>query len=135
MIDKISRGTSPLNLDLVAGAHIVRVQRAGYSPMDTALQVSEAGGELFVSLQPAPPGVLVVRGDKLASIYVDGIKVAEDGYNSGSLRKPVGSYMVEVYLSAGGHKTDSTVVDVRSRERAVYDFSTHRVSYTPEGGQ
>ena len=84
-------------------------------------------GQLFVRLQPEGPGTLVVKGDVLASIFVDGVQVVRETFNSGPRDYPSGNHTIHVELRAGGHPVD-TIVVVRPRKRTEFDYSKHTVT-------
>jgi hypothetical protein len=126
LVDGTRRGATPLaSLDLPLGRHAFQARLAGYVAADTSLEVQATTGQLHVMLRAAPPGILVVQGDRPAQIYVDGILVRENIQNSGPQSVRPGTHQVRVVLLSGDAVEES--VEVRSAERVVFDFSTRQI--------
>lgn len=131
-VDGTARGTSPVTISaLPLGRHVFRATREGFVNAETTLVTSAATNRLHLALTREEPGVLVVRGDLPAQIYVDGTLVVENVPNSGPRSLPPGNHTVRVIL-VSGEAIDHTV-DVRSGERATYDFSRNAITRKPEG--
>jgi hypothetical protein len=133
-VDGVPRGASPVTLTALAlGRHVIRATRAGYTQVESTIAVTAATRQVHLTLAPAPPGVLVVLGDRPAQIYVDGMLAVENVQNSGPRPLPPGDHTVRVIL-VSGEILDHTV-PVRSGERTIYDFSKNVVTHRTEGGR
>jgi hypothetical protein len=120
-VDRTSRGQSPLRLRLPLGRHQVVAARDGFASAETTMTVSESTPQLDLVLRAAPPGVLVVLGDRPAQIYLNGVLIVENVQNSGPRELPAGSHQVHVVMVSG--ETVDQSVTIRSGERATYDYS------------
>jgi hypothetical protein len=126
-MDGAPRGTTPLTLTKVPyGRHVFVAQRDGFARVETTLVTSESVREIDVALPALPPGVLVVQGDRPASIYIDGNLIIENVQNSGPRELKPGEHQVRVVLLS--NQTIDHTVEVRSRERVVFDFSSNSVT-------
>jgi hypothetical protein len=124
-VDGRPRGITPLQLeDLSHGPHRFLAELDGYLPADTTLEVSAAGGELRLTLSPEPPGYLVMMGNSIAVMFVDGRLVMSNTYNSGHQQLESGWHEIRVRLSSGTEFQDSVLV--KSNEVVTYDYSLRR---------
>ena len=126
-------GTTPVEVALPAGRSRFVFARQGYQDAETTLVVAPGQGRLHMMLVRESPGVLVVQGDRPAQIYVDGSLVVENVQNSGPRELASGAHLVRVVLVTG-ESSDHSVM-IRTRERAIYDYSRGTVSYRPEGAR
>jgi branched-chain amino acid transport system substrate-binding protein len=130
-VDGDARGTSPRDLPgLVFGRHTFSASQPGYLTAETSLVVTQETKQVHLVLVEEPPGILVVQGDQLAQIYIDGVFVVGDVYHSGQRKLAGGTHQVQVVLRS--NKTIDSSVVVRPRESATYDFSKGTVTYQPE---
>lgn len=133
-VDGTSRGLAPVKVaGLSLGRHAFAASREGFDRAETTLVVNASTRELRFALHAEAPGVLVVRGDLPAQIYIDGTLVVENVQNSGPRSLPPGNHTVRVILVAG--ETIDHAVSVHSGERAIYDFSSKTVTRRPEGAK
>jgi hypothetical protein len=131
-VDGTARGSSPLTVpQLTLGRHVFRAVRDGFNTAETTLVVTDAIKRVHLALLREAPGVLVVRGELPAQIYIDGILVVENVQNSGPRSLPPGNHNVRVIL-VSGESIENTVA-VKSGERATYDFTKNGVTRRPEG--
>jgi hypothetical protein len=126
VIDRASRGQSPLRIRLPLGEHRFAAVREGFTPAETTLVVSETTSHLDFRLRAAPPGVLVVQGDHPAQIYLNGVLIAENVPNSGPRELPPGTHQVHIVTVSG--ETIDQAVTIHSGERATFDFSKGAVT-------
>lgn len=131
-VDGATRGASPVTISaLTLGRHVFRAARDGFDPAETTVVVTDATKRLHLVLTREAPGVLVVRGELPAQIYVDGALVVENVQNSGPRSLPPGNHTVRVILVSGESSEHS--VAVRSGERVTWDFTKNSVTRRPEG--
>jgi len=121
-IDGKTRGVSPLQIrGLPIGRHAFAASRDGYAPADSTLLVTESSTRVDLALRAAPPGILVVQGDRPAQIYLNGVLIVENVQNSGPRELPPGAHQVHVVLMSGEAIDQS--VTIQSGERSTYDYS------------
>jgi hypothetical protein len=126
-VDGVPRGRSPARLEaLPFGRHVVAAIRDGHLPAETTLVVSASTREIHLVLSRMPPGELVVQGDVPATIYIDGRLVVENVQNSGARELEPGEHMVRVVLL--NNEVIDHPIEIRTRERAIYDFSRNTVT-------
>jgi hypothetical protein len=133
-VDGVSKGTPPVRLpNIPLGRHTFVASREGYMPAETTLVVTQATGQINLTLSREPPGILIVQGDRPAQIYIDDELVRENVQNSGPRELAPGPHKVRVILRTG--ETIDKLVTIGSRERAIYDFSQDTVTRRPAGGR
>jgi hypothetical protein len=131
-MDGTPRGATPVTLSKIPyGRHVFVAQHDGFANAETTLVTSESVREIDLTLPALPLGVLVVQGDRPASIYIDGNLIIENVQNSGPRELKPGEHQVRVVLLS--NQTIDHTVEVRSRERAVFDFSSNTVTRQPGG--
>ena len=131
-VDGSLAGATPHTVgDVAQGRHRLVARLAGYLPADSMVEIAGKTSQVHLRLVPEPPGYLVVQGDKPAQIYIDGTLVVENVQNSGPRELPGGAHQVRVILLTG--ETVDYAVTVKSRERAVYDYSKGTVTRRPQG--
>jgi hypothetical protein len=131
-VDGVLAGMPPVRLPrLSLGPHTFAAFREGYLPAETTLIVTQATGQIDLTLVKEPPGVLIVQGDRPAQIYIDDELVRENVQNSGPRELARGPHKVRVILRTG--QTIDKLVTIESRERAVYDFSQDTITRRPSG--
>lgn len=133
LVDGESKGRSSLQVpDLLPGKHRFQARLADHFPLDTLVVVGEGSRLLQFELRPEPPGALVVQGEHISSIYVDGTLVGSNVQNSGEQKRKAGVYRVQVLLLSG--KAVEDTVRVNPGEKVVYDYDERRVvRRTPVG--
>jgi hypothetical protein len=120
-LDEGSWRKSPVTLTNVSlGSHRLAAARVGYLAADTTLTVTMESNAVELTLLPEPPGVLVVRGDRPAEIWIDNALVVAHVQNC-KRELPAGAHQVKVAF-ADGETIDHEVV-VKSGERVTYDYS------------
>jgi AAA+ ATPase superfamily predicted ATPase len=116
--------------DLTLGRHKFTARFEGFAATDTSVEVVSNTRQIHIALAMEPPGVLVIQGDRPGQIYVDGTLVAENVQNSRPQKLRRGTHQVRVVL-VSGDVIDNSVM-VRSRERAVFDYTQGTVTRSPE---
>jgi hypothetical protein len=112
---------SPVTLASVSlGSHRLAAKREGYLAADTTLTVTTESNAVELTLLPEPLGVLVVKGDKPAQIYIDNSLIV-DGVQHCKRELPAGPHQVKVAFT-NGETIDHAVV-VKSGESITYDYS------------
>jgi hypothetical protein len=134
-VDGGKRGTAPVQLaDLTMGRHRFEARSPGFASADTTVEVGASTAQLHLRLRREAPGVLIVQGDHPAEIWVDGVLVRENVQNSGPQPLAGGSHRVRVRLVSGD--VIEATVEVRTRERVVFDYTTQQVvGRAPLGGE
>lgn len=131
-VDGAAGGESPLQLrDLRAGSHRITASREGFLTVDTTLTVGEGTGTLHLVLARKPPGLLIVMGDRPASIYIDDVLIVA-GVQNARRSIPEGSHTVST-VHSGGQRIDKVVV-VKSGEVVTYDYSLDTITRRPQEG-
>jgi hypothetical protein len=111
------------------GRHQFSARLRSFTLADSTVEVSGVTGQIHFVLVAEPPGMLIIQGDKPASIYVDGRLVIENTQNSGQQELPPGMHSIKVVLASGEPISKSLLVN--PRERVVYDFTSGSVTRTP----
>lgn len=125
-VDGTPIGRSPLSVpDLRPGSHTFRLTDPGYVAVDTLIAVTERMDPVNVVLDPAPPGVLVVLGDRPATIFVDGRLISPPVQYSGPIELNAGWHSIEARPVSGETVVDS--VQIASGVKVTFDFSQKRV--------
>lgn len=120
-VDRVARGVTPQRMKLSFGRHTIAASREGFLPAETTLVVAEGVRQVELALRSAPPGVLVVLGDRPAQIYLNGSLIVENVQNSGPRELTPGTHQVRVVLVSG--ETIDQAVTIHSGERTTYDYS------------
>src|SRR5262249_17149575 len=103
-MDGVGRGTTRFNLAGVQyGKHRFTAELAGYSLLDTTVDVSGGTGGIYFPLTKEPGGELEIKGDRPADFYVDGTLVNPGGQleNSGIQLAAVGTHVVKIQFASG----------------------------------
>jgi hypothetical protein len=134
-VDGRLRGLSPVMVDGVAlgGAYHVRARLEGYAVGESTITLSAKTDRVDLVLSPEPPGMLVIKGDRPAEMYVDNELIVANVPNSGPRQLRGGSYQLRVIMAASDETIDTLVV-IRSRQRTTWDFSRRTVTSQPIGG-
>ena len=112
---------SPVTLASVSlGSHRISAARDGYLSADTTFTVTPESNAVEIALVPEPLGVLVVRGDRPAEIWIDNALVVAHVQNC-KRELPAGTHQVKVAF-ADGETIDHEVV-VKSGQHVTYDYS------------
>jgi hypothetical protein len=127
LIDGVSSWErSPLQIPgLSPGKHHFRALLDGYFQLDTLVVVEEGSRLLSFELRPFLVGVLVVLGDRPASIYIDGALVRQNVQNSGARPSVAGLHRIQALLVSG--ETVEDTVRVNPGEKVTYDYSQRSV--------
>jgi PEGA domain len=112
---------SPTTLAHVTlGRHTFSAVRDGYQAAETTLTVTPESNAIELALVPEPLGVLEVKGDRPAEIWIDNaLAVANVQHCKREL--PAGTHQVKVAFPDGG--TIDRAVMIKSGERVTYDYS------------
>jgi len=134
-VDGTLQGISPLVVpDLAFGSHRIEARRAGYLPADTTFTIDDSASHLRLELLVEPPGVLVVRGDQPARIYIDERQIGSGELpNSGATRVVAGSHKVEIVFRDG--TGDQVTIDVRPDEVVELLWEKRKLRLLAEAGE
>ncbi len=141
-IDDVFVGTTPLRYGTLTGTHRVRVERSGYTPYETDLEV--VGGETrgvqttLQGVQPAPTQGLGQAGfdstPSGAEVYVDGqlvgttpltnVRLAEGAHQARFVLGGVGEDTVDFTVRAGGYKSVSGVITAAQEAQPAAERGT-----------
>jgi len=134
LLDGVPQGSTPFTLTaLPTGVHRLEARREDHAPGDTTLEITAATTQVHLVLRPAPPGVLVIQGDRPAQIYVDDALVVENVQNSGPRALRAGPHQVRVVMVSG--EVVEQTVTVRSAERVIFDYSRNSIERRPGGAR
>jgi hypothetical protein len=134
LVDGVPRGSTPLTLtSLTMGVHRLEARSESSAPRETTLEITPATTQVHLALQPIPPGVLVIQGDRPAQIYVDDALIVENVQNSGPRDLRPGPHQVRVVMISGDMVEQT--ISVRSGECAVFDYSRNSVERRPCGAR
>ncbi len=126
-IDGQSRGISPFSRsDLPVGTHRVRAVLRGHVDAETTVVVGSQAVVIQLALKEHPPGLLILKGDRPARMFLDGASVAANVQNSGPRPVRPGAHEVQIVFVSGEVLQDT--LEVASGERVVYDYSARAVT-------
>ena len=122
VVDGTRRGKTTLSaIELPLGPHRFAFQLEGYETADTTVSVALSMAPLHMVLRSKPPGILIVKGNYPARIYIDGVLVTPGSQNSGPRQVPGGWHQVKVVLTNG--QTIEKSVLVESGKEVEYDYT------------
>jgi hypothetical protein len=122
LMDGEPRGTAPAQLSNVPyGRHKFSARLSAFTVLDSTVEVSAATSHVHFVLTAEAPGVLIIQGDKPASIFVDGVRIAEGLSFARATLRP-GTHRIRVELRVGDAITKSLVVS--SGDNWVFEFTT-----------
>lgn len=129
-LDGVAGGPSPRRFAAIAlGRHAFSAHLDGYAAADTSVDLSAATGQVHIALQPEPPGIVVIQGDRPGQMYIDGTLVADNVQNSQPQRLRRGPHQVRVILVSG--EAIEKTVTARPSERTVFDYSKGTITRGP----
>jgi hypothetical protein len=122
LMDGARSGSAPLVVpDLSYGSHRFEARLAGYVAVDTTLVVDGTVKHVRLNLSPEPPGILLVRGDRPATIYIDEQRIGSGELpSSGETPVEAGTHTVEVLFRDG--TTDRMTITIRPAERILLQW-------------
>lgn len=130
----VPRCTLPCKLDVPPGHHTLRVERDGYRPYESTLDVvAGRASSVEVRLEPIKGAALVITDEPGALIHVDG---APFGFTPAVLSLPIGDHVIR--LSRRGYVPRERPVVIRAEEQTRVQEALLRVenveaaSRTPE---
>ncbi len=133
-VDGQKRGVAPLVIAALAfGSHLFRAEMAGYVMVDTTLVVDHSTKHLRLRLSSVPAGMLLVRGDRPARIYIDERQVGSGELpSSGEQEISAGRHTIEVVFRDG--KSDKLAVDIQPGQRLELVWEAQKLRVLREEG-
>ncbi len=126
VLNGIERGTSPVSIRAVEeGRHELVARLAGHYEARRTIEVPAGNNQISVTLEPLPPGTLIVEILPYAELWIDGELRERDALNYRTELRP-GTHTIELRHPDYGTVTESVEIPSGGSVTKTYNLETRK---------